>query len=159
MKIKLSSKLTYDVGFIPVVVEFLHILVELRHQALHLRHIGVEPCRHLLGFQAAIRETRSQDRVRVELAERGLKEGHWEGGGKSGEDCSYGGTISGDVCPDELLGLGELKVCANDEEAFTDPPTGHLDFINKEVLSVFKGTQVVKRRYEHRTEDIKDVLQ
>ena len=159
MNIKSTSKPTYDVGLVPVVVEFLHIFVKLRHQAFHLRHIGVEPRRHLLGFQAAIRETRSQDRVRVELAERGLKEGHREGGGKGGEDCSYGGTISGDVRPDKLLGFGELKVCANDEKAFTDPPTGHLDFINKEVLSVFKGTQVVKRGYEHRTEDIKEVLQ
>ena len=118
MKIKSFSELTYNVGFILVVVEFLHILVELCHQALHLRYIGVEPCRHLLGFQAAIRETRSEDRVRVELAQRGLKEGYREGGGKGREDCSYGGTISGNVCPDELLGLGELKVCANDEEAF-----------------------------------------
>ena len=126
-------------GFVPVVVEFLHILVKLGHQALHLWHIGVEPRRHLLGFQAAIRETRSQDRVRVELAERGLEEGHREGGGHGGEARADAGAVGVDLHPEELLGPRKAETGAQRVEALDDLVAGDLDLVDEEVAAKVVG--------------------
>ena len=123
-------------------------LVHFLQLRLQVRHALLQPGDDLLRLERLLRESRSHHGVRVELVERGLEEGHREGGGHGGEARADAGAVGVDLHPEELLGPRKAETGAQRVEALDDLVAGDLDLVDEEVASEVVGGEVVEGRDE-----------